>query len=110
MNLTNNPTVAAVRDLLMGADDERAHHILWVDTDGEVHLDVLTGDDSPASWTTRMANRIRLRYETFSRGNGLTGPAAAQDSQWVRQVHEWLISSWNEGRRGYMGYPTDGRA
>ena len=38
MNLDNNPTMDELRDLLRPLDDRAAHHVLWVDRTGEVHI------------------------------------------------------------------------
>jgi hypothetical protein len=103
MNLNESLTREGVGALLSSADDDAAHHVLWVGNDGEVHLDPVPEDLTPAGWERQMDDVIRFRHESFQRGNGYVGDAAAADSSWVEQLYEWLTTNWTEGRRGYQG-------
>ena len=50
MNLAQNPTRDELNDLFAACDDNAAHHILWVGHNGEVHLDRLPDDLTPAGF------------------------------------------------------------
>lgn len=38
MNMANNPSRLQLTGLIASVDDEEAHHMLWLDFQGEVHL------------------------------------------------------------------------
>jgi hypothetical protein len=77
-------------------NDNQCSHSLWVDHEGEVHLDPFTRDFSihnPA---------IKFRLETFNQGNGYVGFAASQDPAWVKRLFVALKENWEEGETGYV--------
>ena len=102
MNLAGNPKMTELQQLLMKQDDKSAHHIVWVDFQGEVHITALSSDETPAMFETQNKN-IKFRLETCVRGNGYVGPAAAKDLHWVEQLFEDLNDLWREDFKGYRG-------
>jgi hypothetical protein len=88
--------------LLAGAVDDEAHHILWIDTAGHVHLDPVSGSESPRAWETVNHRRLLLRKETFAAGNGYCGRAAACDLDYVEQTLSGLRSHYASGAEGYL--------
>ncbi len=101
MNLNMHPTKEQLRDLLRNHDDSANHHIIWVDNDGEVHIDQLNNQISPASFTESLSGRMRFRLETFSKGKGYVGLDAAQSDPWVDQLYSSLIDLWGRNETGY---------
>jgi hypothetical protein len=79
--------------LAQGTDDE-AHHILWVDTAGHLHLDPVFGAASHGDWEKLNRQRVLLRKETFAIGNGYCGRDAARDLDYVQQTLSGLRSDF----------------
>jgi len=42
MNMNNNPTSEQLKELIASVDDNAGDHCLWIDNDGNVHLDLAT--------------------------------------------------------------------
>jgi hypothetical protein len=61
MNLNNSPTVADIRDMLRHADDGEGHHILWADTDGEVHNESNPGTTGSSERSRDSQSSLKLR-------------------------------------------------
>jgi hypothetical protein len=106
MNLVQNPTKAQLKALLFAADDNAAHHVLWVDKLGEVHLDPVSATDgdgleSPKAWLRRNQALIKLKYETYAAGLGYVGPSAAQDHAHIDSVFSELVGDWAIGERRF---------
>ena len=93
MNLSQNPTQAELRALFAAADDEAGHHILWVDTDGQVHLTLLD-ETTVLTEFTKAYPTTRLRFEAFCVGNSSVGPDAANDVEHINRYYNWLIEAW----------------
>jgi len=94
MNLDNNPTKEQLADLLRPCDDRAAHHVLWVDRGGEVHVTKL-----PKTWPVPepgpdVLNRALVRFETFWAGHGYVGPEAAEADEWLTDALDWLSRDW----------------
>jgi hypothetical protein len=102
MNLGKNPTVAELQELLRTADETAGHHMLWVDSTGGVHLDLIPEDLTPAAFEQRIADRLRFRYETYQRWNDLVGSSAAADYEYSRDLFETLCRDWREGHKGSL--------
>lgn len=93
MNLTRNPTKQQLSDLLAHADDEAGHHVLWIDTAGEVHLTLLDASISLPDFAAAHPS-VRVRFETFCVGNSYVGTDAAKDDEHVTRYFNWLLSEW----------------
>jgi hypothetical protein len=102
MNLTNNPTQELLRELLRSCDDNAGRHIIRVDRRGEVHITLLSDDETPASWAKKMENQIQFRYETRDMGSGYVGPEAAKDAAYVQLLFRDLLQDWQSGSRGHI--------
>lgn len=95
MNLNDNPTVEQLRDLLRPFDDNAAHHVLWVDRGGEVHVTPL-----PKQWRPipapppEVLDNALVRFQTFYAGYGYIGPEAAEKDEWPVEALEMLLSDW----------------
>jgi hypothetical protein len=95
MNLNNSPTKDQLRSLFAAADDEAGHHILWIDTSGQVHLTLL--DDSVVlSEFSQAYPNVRVRFEAFCIGNGYVGDEAAHDDGHVDRYYAWLVQEWTK--------------
>jgi len=93
MNLNNAPTKEQLSSLLAAADDEAGHHILWVDTGGEVHLTLLDDSVSLTEFSSAYPT-VRIRFEAFCAGNGYVGADAAEDEAHVSRYFHWLQQEW----------------
>ena len=45
---------------------------------------------------------MQFRYEAYVAGNDHTGPAAASDLHYVKQLFRWLTADWRNGRKGLV--------
>lgn len=97
-------TVTELRSMLAACDDNAGDHIIWVDHDGLVHIELLNDGLTPAGWAGREASRIRFRWETYIKGNGYVGEGAAADAPWVSEVLSELSSDWTSRKKGYVDY------
>lgn len=95
MNMNHNPTVEQLAALLRACNDTAAHHILWVAKDGEVRVTPLPKGMYGADFGERPD--LRLRHETFVVGNGYVGPAAADDTSYVKELLADLVRGWRDG-------------
>ncbi|MFC6282794.1 MULTISPECIES: hypothetical protein [Polaromonas] len=100
MNLNANPSITDLKDLIASANDSAGHHILWVDTQGDVYLNCLDGDLSPVGFEDKVSKVLKLRYETFERGSGYMGPEAALDEAWVGRLFRSLVKEWQDRPSG----------
>jgi hypothetical protein len=97
MNLNENPAQQQLRDLLAGHDDTAGHHVLWVDSNGEVNITTLPRGWPPVEFQPASAE-VKLRYETFLAGNGYVGPEAAEDKEWVGELFDRLSKEWSKAK------------
>lgn len=90
MNLTNPTTIGELRRLVAAADERAGAHMLWIDTEGEVHLSpvmsgaAVTGAGAPA----------RLRFTPFARGEAMVGPQAARDDRLIGELYFSILHHW----------------
>ncbi len=96
MNLNQQPMREELRSLLLRCDDRAGHHVLWVDSSGEVHLTRLPTGWPPVDLQIS-GDRVRLRCETFLAGNGYVGSEAAQDEGWLDELLTALVEAWRTG-------------
>ena len=90
-------------ELLAAVDDEKGHHILWVDNDGIIHLDEI-GAQTPASFATERKKVMRFRWETFCAGNGYVGTNAAANHTYVANTLAELREDYRLGKTGLIDY------
>jgi hypothetical protein len=81
-------------ELLAAADDYSAHHVIWVDSEGNV---VLTA--APAA---QLGHGLKFRFRLFARGNGYVGEGAASDEHWVRSLFTCIERHWKRGTTGLI--------
>jgi hypothetical protein len=98
MNLNASPTREQLRELLANSDDRAGHHVLWVDGRGEVHLAEMSAGLAESA-LERSHPDMRLRYETFQKGNEYVGPEAAGDESWTAHLFESLLREWARAGR-----------
>ena len=99
MNLNNNPTMDELRNLVAGCDDGACSHIVWVEKNGDVHIEPNPEHILPKHWDDRPS--LQFRLETLDRGNGYVGPDAANDEEWVERLFKGLVDNWARGTQGY---------
>lgn len=102
LNLAASPSLADFQRLVAAQDDERGHHILWVDREGWIHLDILPDKMAPVQYEEEIDCDMQFRYETFVEGCGNVGRTAAKDSRRMAQILESLKHNWNQGAVGYI--------
>lgn len=95
LDLTKPFTVDDVRRLIASKDDSQARQIR-VTKEGIAFLSDAVG--------SRDLDNILFRLETLDAGNGYTGVSAAKDDNWVRFVHERLLSNWPKPSSSYIDY------
>jgi hypothetical protein len=98
MNLDNNPTKEQLADLLRPCDDRAAHHVLWVDRAGEVHVTKVEKKWPPPEPGADVLDHALVRFETFRAGNDYVGPEAAADDEWLAYALEWLTREWGSAK------------
>jgi hypothetical protein len=104
MNLNTAPTTEELQQLLAQHDDRAGDHVLWVDDRGDVHLSQLPRNLTADAFE-RSRPDMRLRCETFQKGNEYVGPGAASDEAWVARLFETLVSEWPKANaRGEVAY------
>lgn len=97
MNLNNNPTIEQLRDLLKRCDDSAGSHILWVKKTGDVHLSLLSPNQSSITFQQAHPD-MQIQVETFLAGNEYVGVEAAADEEWVLELFEKLVTEWSRVR------------
>ena len=100
MNLNNNPTMDQLRDLLRPWDDRAAHHVLWVDHAGEVHITAMerTSRRPPPPPQEVLDNAV-VRFETLWASKGYVGPEGAASDEWVADAFNWLMRDWEAAQQ-----------
>ena len=93
MNLNKSPTKTQLELLIASADDNAGHHILWVDTVGNVNLTLLPDDITPVGFGEKTPN-IRLRFETYCVGNDYVGVEASKDGEYINRLFRSLVTAW----------------
>lgn len=99
MNLNDNPTVDQLRDLLRPWNHRTAHHVLWVDRGGEVHVTPMEKKTRrPPPPPPEVLDNALVYFEPFWAGNGYVGPDVSDE--WVTDAldqlrHEWAAASTN---------------
>jgi len=102
LNLGASPALAAFQKLVAAQDDECGHHVLWVDRQGWIHLDLLPDQMAPVQYEEEIDCDMQFRYETFMQGCGNVGRTAARDAHRMAEILESLKRYWAEGAVGYI--------
>lgn len=97
MNLDRNPSRGQLAAMLTECIDEDHHHIVWVDSDGEVHLTSLPDDLTPLGYQ-RSQPTMRVRFETLLAGNDWVGPNAAVHDEWIGDLFVRLLEGWQDSK------------
>jgi hypothetical protein len=104
LNLEDNPKPEQLAQLLAECDDNAGHHIIWVDYEGNVFIDMVPNNLTPAGWAEQNWGLYKFRFETAQKGNGYVGKEAAKDKEYVKNELESLIEHWKSGETGYIDY------
>jgi hypothetical protein len=78
-------TIDGVRKLIASKDDSQNRQ-LRVSKDGKAFISEQVGGDD--------IEDLAFRFETWIRGNGYSGTAAANDDKWVSRVYDALKKNW----------------
>ncbi|MBM3332717.1 hypothetical protein FJY68_12875 [candidate division WOR-3 bacterium] len=89
--MNRTPNAEQLSELLAQQDDAGAHHVLWIDVNGEVHLSALPKTQTPLGFEETQSD-MRLRCESFGPGNAYTGRAAAADKDYVTSLFKRLVT------------------
>ncbi|MGO1660098.1 MAG: hypothetical protein ACTHYN_16005 [Marinobacter sp.] len=93
MNLNTSPTKSQLEALISACDDSAGHHVVWVDKNGDVSIDVVPQGLTPIGFEQSKPSML-MRYETFSCGNDYVGPSAAKDTAHIAEIFESLVKEW----------------
>lgn len=106
MNLDNNPTPDQLRDLLRPLDDRAAHHVLWVDRAGDVHITPMEKTwPAPRQPGPDVIARALVYFEPFWAGNGYVGPEGVDGDEWIEDALNWLTREWAMAKQ--QGTPAE---
>lgn len=94
MNVLKNPTVDQLRPLIAACDHNEGDHVIWADTQGDVHVTRLARGQDPTSFR-RAQNDLVVQLETADQGNGWVGPDAASDDELMGRYLVALVKHWN---------------
>jgi len=102
MNLMDNPKQEQLAELLSKCDDEVGNHLLWVDKDGNVRIDLLDNKHPfhgthPASWPN-----AKFRFETYAAGMNYAGLETSRDAKYVKYLYNVLIENWAKDAVGFI--------
>lgn len=86
-------TIEQFEDLIRNGDDSH-HNQIRVDNNGNIFLSSAIGAQN--------LQGIKFRLETFDAGNGYVGPAAANDTRYIRKLYDGIVNAWQQGRIGYI--------
>ena len=84
MNMNNNPTSEQLKELIASVDDNAGDHCLWIDNDGNVHLDLAT-----ESWPN-----MRMKIATFEQGENYCGQEVSEFILYMKRLMTDLINKW----------------
>ena len=101
MNLKENPTKDELKIILGACKNNEAHHIIWVDHEGNVMVTPLPKNLTPAGFEKQNEERMKFRLETISRENESVGMDAANDDEWVDHLFNALNDLWISDFNGY---------
>lgn len=97
MNMNQNPTIEEFREKVSVCRDEDAHHILWIRSDGEVYIDALPIDQTPAIFEVAQKD-LKIRYPSWERCNGYVGKGAAADLEFMTRLFNSMVFEWESSR------------
>jgi hypothetical protein len=96
MNLASNSSRSGLASLLSACDDDASDHLLWVSQKGQVNLQPLVDAATAASFARASEGEVKFHLETFHRGDGYVGPAAAKDAIWINRLFSAIERSWTD--------------
>ena len=102
MNLKTNPTKEQLRQLVASQNDKEGAHMLWVSKSGDVFIDTVPPDMTPAGYSGTLDGKLQFRLETMLAGNGYVGPNAAKDEGWIDRLYTALVENHEHGITGYI--------
>ena len=94
MNMNNSPTIEEFKALTSACNDDEAHHIQWIRSDGEVFIDPLPENLSPVGFEEEHDD-LMIRYETCNCGNGYVGAEAATDDEYMNRIFNSMVKEWD---------------
>lgn len=93
MNLNNNPTPEQLAELFNECDDLAGDHVLWVDSNSDVHISLVPED---THFESLKDQDMKLSYHPFKKGEQYVGEKAAQNSEWVKEFFDNLVQDWEK--------------
>lgn len=107
MNMKSGISIEKAKEIFMACDDNAGHHILWIDKNGEVHLDRVPEELSPIGFQESKIS-MQCRFETYTCGCGYVGPEAAKDDKYMENICNSLEAAWTkykgQEKIGYIDY------
>jgi hypothetical protein len=102
MTSTLNASRNVLASLLSQCDDSVADHVLWVDHNGQVHLDPLDRGVTANSFAVLNEAEMKFRLDTFQRGEGYVGPEASKDAIWINRLFVAIERLWANDTKGLV--------
>jgi hypothetical protein len=93
LNLNQSPTKGQLVSLIAECDDMAGHHVIWVNSAGDVNIDVVPQNLTPVGFEESKPE-MRMRYPTFVCGNDYVGSEAAKDDMHVSRIFNSLVEMW----------------
>jgi hypothetical protein len=100
MNLTQNPQINDLF-LMFQQGNNNHHNMLWVETNGKVHLDPVI-NETPLSYANNLGLRLKFRYEVFASNTETVGQLFPVGDPFINSLFNSLVTEWGNGRTGYI--------
>ncbi len=100
MNL-KNPNLEELKELIRNCDDENFNHILWVSTEGDVHINKFI-TRNPSTKFEKANPNLLFWKGVFYQGWNLVGKEAANDQVYVENLFDELIKNWKIKYHGHL--------
>jgi hypothetical protein len=95
MNMNQNPTITELTNLFSNCNDAEAHHVMWVDENGEVLIDRLPKNRTMKDFEEARLS-LKIRYETWISGKGYVGKKSSNDDSFMARMFKSLEVEWKQ--------------
>lgn len=100
MNLTQITTINQLA-IILGRGNDNFNNMLWVEVNGEVHLDSVI-NITPLAYANSLGIRLKFRYEVFAAGGEYTGQMLTDSDTFLINIYQSLLENWENGTSGVI--------
>lgn len=100
MNMSSEPTKQQLKEIFATCDDSAGPHVLWVDSNGDVKLELVLLDPSAILYPGTKSPAFTGFLFRFNQGNGYVGKDASEDSQHINRMYKELVNEWRKRTHG----------